>query len=84
MDMVPLETSAHIKYKEVQLLRITQLQTLQRANKFCIVTSNWLSMFKDIIAIYCENCMKKLIHPVLKVQTYFYIKVDGPYSNHCT
>jgi hypothetical protein len=50
----------HLKTKPVYILFKNPVRTSKRTRHFTITTINWLTLFKEIIAVYSENQAKPI------------------------
>jgi hypothetical protein len=54
------------------------VRTAKKTQHFTITKINWLTLFKEIIAVYCENHMKQ----INKNADLLIVKAGGTYSYH--
>jgi hypothetical protein len=48
-------------------LNKNSVRTAKKTQHFTITKINWLTLFREIIAVYCENYMKPVVHSVGKM-----------------
>jgi hypothetical protein len=58
------------------------VRTSKRTPHFTIKKINWLTMFKEIIAVYTENRMKHINTPFGQNSDLLFVKAGGTYSYH--
>jgi hypothetical protein len=60
----------------------SSVRVSQETHYISATKPNRLMLFREIIAVYCENQTEHIIHCVGKEQ-YSYIKLGGIYNYHC-
>jgi hypothetical protein len=58
---------------------MNSVRTAKKTPHFTVTKINWLTLFKEIIAVYCENYTKQIINAGLLI-----IKAGGTYIYHLT
>jgi hypothetical protein len=69
-----------LKTKLVYILVGSSVRASKRTPNFTITKINWLTLFKEIIAVYSENHAK----PIIQNAALLTVNADGSYSYHPT
>jgi hypothetical protein len=59
------------------------VRTAKKTPHFTITKINWLTLFKEIIAVYCKNHMKRINTLCGQNAELLNVKPGGTYSYHC-
>jgi hypothetical protein len=70
--------SSNLELKLIQMIFKNLVRTAKKTQHFTITKINWLTLFKEIIAVYSENHTK---HIKFKMQLLI-VKAAGTYSYH--
>jgi hypothetical protein len=71
-----------LKPKLVKIIYKNSVRTAKKTQHFTITKINWLTLFKEIIAVYTENHMKHINTLCGQNSELLNVKVGGTHSYH--